>query len=95
MGNDAANGERVLQPDDERDRFPGGNFAAAILQSERGRCDQLRRHWRGDRSRDDARFRRSRPAVRRRGKFARLVVARIGGSLQDTRAIGRRSIFKL
>ena len=34
MGNDAANGERLLQPNDERDRFPGGHFAAAVLRSE-------------------------------------------------------------
>ena len=34
MGNDAADRERLLQPEHERNHVPGGNHAAAVFQSE-------------------------------------------------------------
>ena len=34
VGHDAADGERLLQPDDERDRLPGRHPAAAVLRPE-------------------------------------------------------------
>ena len=43
VGHDAADGQRLLQPGLERDRVPGGDPAAAVLRSERGRRRQLRR----------------------------------------------------
>ena len=65
MGHDAADGERLLQPEHERDRVPGRHPAAAVLRSEGRRRRELRRHRRGDRPRNDARLRRPGPAVRR------------------------------
>ena len=55
---DAADGERVLQPGDERDRLPGGDPADAVLRQGRRRRGELRRHRRGHRSRDRSRLRR-------------------------------------
>ena len=68
-----ADGQRLLQPAAERDRVPGRDPAAAVLRSERRRRDELRRHRRGDRPRDDPRLRRpgqplrTRPATSRTG----------------------------
>ena len=45
-------------PTAERDHVPGRDPAAAVLRREGRRRDQLRRHRRGDRPRDDARLRR-------------------------------------
>ena len=70
---DAADGERLLQPDDERDRVPGRDPAAAVLQRRGRRRRQLRRHRRDDRPRDQPRLRRLRQPVRRRRQPARLV----------------------
>ena len=61
-------------PRHERDRVPGGDPAAAVLRPRRRRRGQLRRHRRGDRPRDLARFRRPGLAVRRRRQPAQLVV---------------------
>ena len=36
MGHDAAHGERLLQPEHERDRVPGRHHATAVLRSESG-----------------------------------------------------------
>ena len=66
MGHDAADGERLLQPDQQRDRLPGRHPAAAVLRSQGRPGDQLRRHRRGDRPRDHPRLRRPGPQVRRR-----------------------------
>ena len=52
--------------DQQRDRLPGRHPAAAVLRSGRRSGDQLRRHRRGDRPRDDPRLRRPGPQVRRR-----------------------------
>ncbi len=70
-----ADGQRLLQPADERDRLPGRDPAAAVLRSERRPGGQLRRHRRGDRPRDHPRLRRPGPQVRRRRHAARLVDA--------------------
>jgi hypothetical protein len=50
VGHDSSNGECVLQSGEQRDRFPGRDFTTAILQSGGGRCDKLRRYWRGHRA---------------------------------------------
>ena len=73
MGHDAADGQRLLQPVQQRDRLPGGHPAAAVLRSERRRRGELRRHRRGDRSRDRPRLRRPGPQVRPRRRHAGLV----------------------
>ena len=73
MADDAAHRECVLQSHHERNRLPGRHSAAAVLRSRRGRRGQLRGDGRGDRPRDDARVRRPRAAIRRRGQPARLV----------------------
>src|SRR6266849_6725572 len=91
MGHDAADGERLLQSEDERDCFPGRNFATAVLLRERGRRGELWRHRRRDRSRNDAWLRRSGPAVRQSGKFDRLVVAAVSGRIQETLGRDRKS----
>ncbi len=61
---DAAHGERLLRPADERHQFPGGRAAAASVRSEAGHGAQLRRYRRNHRARTDPRLRRRRPPVR-------------------------------
>ncbi len=73
VADDAADGQRVLQPADERDRLPGRHPAAAVLRPRRRRRGQLRRDRRGDRPRDRPRLRRPGLAVRRRRQPQRLV----------------------
>jgi predicted metalloendopeptidase len=58
VGHDAADHQRLLQLDHERDRVPGRHPAAAVLRRARRRCGQLRRHRRGDRPRNQPRLRR-------------------------------------
>src|SRR3989442_586721 len=72
VGHDAADGERLLQPGDERDRVPGRDPPAALFQSRRRRRDQLWRDGCGDRSRADPPLRRRGPPVRRRPELSRL-----------------------
>ena len=55
LGYGAANGQRLLQLELERDRVPGGHPAAAVLRPERGPRRELRRHRRGHRPRDGSR----------------------------------------
>src|SRR5207245_9030489 len=92
MGHDAADGERLLQSEDERDCFPGRNFATAALLRERGRRGELWRHRRGHRPRNDAWLRRSGAAVRQSGKFDRLVVAAVRGRIQEELGSSRTAI---
>ena len=70
---DAADGERLLQPADERDRVPGRDPAAAVLRRRGRRRGELRRDRRRDRPRDRPRLRRPGRQVRRRRQPARLV----------------------
>ena len=65
VGHDPADGQRLLQPRQERDRLPGRHPAAALLRSEGRHGGQLRRHRRRDRPRDQPRLRRPGPQVRR------------------------------
>ena len=69
-------GQRVLQPPDERDRVSRRDPPAALLRRQGGRRRQLRRDGSGHRPRDDARLRRPGPQVRRPGQHERLVDAR-------------------
>ncbi len=69
----AADGQRLLQPHDQRDLLPGRHSPAAVLQPRCRRRGQLRRHRRGDRPRDDPRIRRSGPPVRQGGQHEQLV----------------------
>ena len=46
VGHDAADGERLLRPADERHQLPGGRAAAAAVRSEDGRRAELRQHRR-------------------------------------------------
>jgi putative endopeptidase len=66
---DPADGQRLLQPGDERDRLPGRDPAAAVLRPRRRRRRQLRRDRGGHRARDRARLRRPGLQVRRRGRL--------------------------
>ena len=75
VGHDAADGQRVLRPDQERDRVPGRHPAAAVLRHGGRRRGQLRRHRRGHRPRDQPRLRRPGQPVRRRRQAAQLVDA--------------------
>src|SRR5207244_3219721 len=85
MGHDAADHQRLLQPDVQRSGVPGGHPAAALLRSRRRPRGQLRRHRRGDLPRDGARLRRSGREVRRPRRAARVVAAGGYGSLQEAR----------
>ena len=96
VGHDAADGERLLQPVDERDGLPGRHPAAAVLQPGGGQAGQLRRHRHGHGPRADARLRRRGAAVRRQGQPARLVVAGpVGKEFDDARAVRGRSVQRL
>ena len=72
--------------------FPAGIMQPPFFDPKGGRCGELRRHGRGDRPRNDARLRRSGPAVRRGRQPARLVDAGIGEGLHGTLESGRGAI---
>ena len=72
---DPADGQRLLQPEHERDRLPGGDPATALLQPRGRRRRQLRRHRRRDRPRDGPRLRRPGLEMGRRRQPRRLVDA--------------------
>jgi putative endopeptidase len=76
VADDAADGQRLLQPADERDRLPRRDPAAAVLRPRGRRRRELRRDRRGYRPRDRPRLRRPGLEVRRRGQHDRLVGAR-------------------
>ena len=78
----AADGQRLLQPGDERDRLPGRDSAAAVLRPRRRRRGELRRDRRRHRARDRPRVRRPGLEVRRSRRAARLVDARGPGGLR-------------
>ena len=65
VADDAADGQRLLLPEHQRDHLPGRHPAAAVLRSERRRRRELRRHRRRDRPRDRPRLRRPGAALRR------------------------------
>jgi putative endopeptidase len=67
VGDDAADGQRLLPADEERDRLPGGHPAAALLRSAGRRRGELRRHRRRHRPRGHARLRRPGSQVGRPG----------------------------
>ena len=58
VADDAADGQRLLQPAREQHQLPGRHPAAAVLQQGGGRRGELRRGRRGRRPRADARLRR-------------------------------------
>ena len=100
VGDDAADGQRVLLAGAEQDRLPGSHPAAAVLPVRRRRCGELRRDRCGDRPRDRSRLRRLRAAVRRDGHAPRLVAAArrsgvpqacadAGGTVQSVHAAAR------
>ena len=62
---DAADGERLLLAIVQRHQFPGRHSAAAVFRFQDRPCGKLRRHRRGDRTRDDARIRRPGVKIRR------------------------------
>ena len=93
---DAADGQRLLQPGDERDRLPRRDPPAAVLRPGGRRRGELRRHRRGDRPRDRPRLRRPGLEVRRRRQPGQLVDRRrpqgVRGAHQDAdRAVQRAS----
>ena len=89
VGHAAANGQRLLLADEQRDRLPGGDPATAILRLSGRSGLQLRRHRRHDRTRDHARLRPERLPVRRRWQPGQLVDA--GGHRAVHGAHGSRS----
>ena len=76
VGHDAADQQRLLQPDAQRDRVPGRHPAAALLRSERRRRGELRRDRRHHRPRDQPRLRRPGQQVRRHRASEQLVDGR-------------------
>ena len=92
VGHDAADRQRVLQPDEQRDRLPGRHPAAAVLQRDGRRRGELRRDRRGDRPRDDARLRRPGPPVRPARQPRGLVDAGRRDGVRQTRAVHRRRV---
>ena len=83
---DAADGQRLLQPADERHQLPRRHPAAAALRPEDGRRAELRQHRRHHRPRADPRLRRRGPQVRR----AR-ATSRTGGPRRTRKAFEERA----
>ena len=73
MAHDAAHGERLLQPDHERNRVPRRHLAAAVFRPQSRRRRKLRRHRRRDRPRNHPRLRRPGQPLRRQRQPAQLV----------------------
>ena len=92
LGLHAADGERVIQPHEQRDHVPRRHPAAAVLRRRCRRCDQLRRDRRGDRPRDQPRLRRPGPQVGRRRQPARLVDGRGCEEVRGARDQARRAV---
>ncbi|CAA9347696.1 MAG: Metallopeptidase, partial [uncultured Gemmatimonadaceae bacterium] len=92
LGDDAADRERVLQPDEQRDRLPGRDPAAPLLRRGRRRRGELRRDRRGDRPRDRPRLRRPGAQVRRRGEPPRLVDAGRRAGVRRAGDAARRAV---
>ena len=91
VGHDAADGERVLRPADERHELPGRRPAAAALRPEDRRRAELRQHRRHHRARAHPRLRRRGPPVRREGQPARLVDAGGRERVRGARELRRRT----
>ena len=92
LGLHAADRQRVVQRDQQRDHLPCRHPAAAVLRSRCRRCDQLRRDRRGDRPRDQPRLRRPGPQVGRRRQPARLVDGRRREAVRRARGEARRAV---
>ncbi len=73
VGDDAADGERVLQPTNNEIVFPAAILQPPYFDPERRRRGELRRDRGGDRPRGEPRLRRPGPQERRRRQPARLV----------------------
>ena len=95
VGNDPADGERLLFVGEERDRLPRRDPSAALLRSRRRSGGQLRRHRRRDRPRDHPRLRRPGPQVRLGRSAARLVEARGRRQVRGPGDPARRAICRL
>ncbi len=95
MVHDAADGERLCQPADERGRLPGRDPPAAVLRPQRRSGSELWRDRRGDRPRAQPPFRRPGPQVRSQGQFLRLVDAAGRRALQRADRQGRRAVRRL
>ena len=93
MADDAADGQRLLQPVREQHQLPGRDPAAAVLHQGRRRCGELRRRRRRRRPRADARLRRPGPPVRRRRQPARLVDAGRRQGVRGARDLRGRSVL--
>ena len=89
---DADDDQRLCQSDDERGRLPGRDPPAAVLRSEGGPGGQLRRHRRGDRSRDQPPLRRPGPQIRSQRQAHRLVDAAGRRALQGVHRRAREAV---
>ena len=90
VGDDAADGERVLQPAAERDRLPRRHPPAAVLRPRRPTTPlNYGAHRHGHRPRAHARLRRRGPPVRRQGQPEGLVDA--SGRARSSRSAPRAS----
>src|SRR6185503_12169852 len=92
---DAADRQRLPQPEPHQHQLPGRHPAAAVLSRRTRRGGELRRRRRRHRSRADARLRRSRAQVRRRRQRARLVDRDRCEIVRGARVVRRRSVFRL
>ena len=95
VGHDAADGERVLQLVEQRDRVPGRHPPAAVLRPRDRRPGQLRRHRRRDRPRVHARLRRPGEQVRRRRKPRELVDGRRPQGVRRAHGVHREAVRRL
>ena len=82
--------QRLLQRAEQQHQLPGRHSATAVLRSPARYRHELRRHRRGDRPRNDSRFRRPGPQVRRRRQPARLVDAPRRRRVREARRLHRR-----
>ena len=93
VGHDAPDRERLLQRHAERDRVPRRDPAAALLRSQGRSGDQLWRHRRRDRPRDQPRLRRPGPQVQRRRRLEGLVDGGGRGQVQGQDRQARRAVL--
>ena len=92
MGNDTADGERLLHAQQEPDRVPGGHPAGAVLRPQLPDFVELWSHGRGHGSRTDARFRRPGSRVRQRRRPGALVEQRHHRTLPETHPMPRQPV---